>query len=96
MSLSVSFVCGFWEMSSKLLLKLKCGVTPSKGLLKIGKISVYQYLDNFSGFFWQRFCGSADQSKCEVLWSVFPVLTEVTLTTVVIHSCSNEIFMLKT
>lgn len=96
MSLSVSFVCGFWEMSSKLLLKLKCGVTTSKVLLKTGKIFVYQYLDNFSGFFWQRFCGSADQSKCEVLWSVFPVLTEVTLTTVVIHSCSNQIFMLET
>lgn len=64
-------------MSSKLLFKLKCEVTPSKVLLKTGKISVYQYLGRFSEFFWQRFYGSADQSKCKVLWSLFPVLTEV-------------------
>lgn len=79
MSLSVSFMCEFWEMSSKLLLKLKCEVTPSKVLLKTGKISVYQYLGHSSEFFWQRFYGSADQSNCKMLWSLFPVLTEVFL-----------------
>lgn len=68
MSLSVSFICGFGEMSSKHLLKSKCEVTPSKVLPKTGKISVYWYLGHFSEFFWQRFYGSADQSKCKVLW----------------------------
>lgn len=64
-------------MSSKLLLKLKCEVTASEVLLKTGKISVYQYLGCFSEFIWQRFYGSADQSNCKLLWSLFPVLTEV-------------------
>lgn len=70
-------MCGFWEMSSKLLFKLKCEVTPSKVLLKTGKISVYQYLGHFTGFFWQRFYGSADQCKCKMLRSLFSVLAEV-------------------
>lgn len=77
MSPSVSFMCEFWEMSSKLLLKLKCEVTPSEVLLKTGKISIYQYLGHFSEFIWQGFYGSAEQSKCKLLWSLFPVLTEV-------------------